>query len=277
MNIDKLLNFFYTRASQRIKEKIRESGLKYGDIYPNDTKLISWIVNNRLTKNNRFLITDRVVEFYECSGAYGLLPKLNFKDKIEIFWGTEEEINSYIYDLFILLWEEVSNDTTTYGIDNDLFLCDYIPYAKYKSFWNILFSKENKYPALAYGIYEDDVVEKIDNAEEQALIFLYKKCQQDFLSNFKQFAKETSSFHKINKVFKENFIEKSFVPLLEKHTPNSSSLGLRVRDLIYSDLSHTAPLIYEKKDTDNLYLKRLINASSSYILELEKIQEDMLI
>ncbi len=277
MNIDKLLNFFYTRASQRIKAKIRESGLKYVDIYPNDTKLISWIVNNRLTKNNRFLITDRVVEFYECSDAYGLLPKLNFKDKIEIFWGTEEEINSYIYDLFILLWEEISKEISTYGIDKNLFLCDYIPYAKYKSYWDILFLQENKYPALAYGIYEDDVVEKIDYAEEQALIFLYKKCQQDFLSNFKQFAKETSSFHKINKVFKENFIEKSFVPLLEKHTPNSSSLGLRVRDLIYSDLSHTAPLIYEKKDTDNLYLKRLINASSSYILELEKIQKDMLV
>ena len=276
MNTDKILNFFYTKASQRIKIKIRESGLKYVDIYPNDTKLISWIVNNRCTKNNRFLITDRIVDSYE-EGDYGLIHKLSFNNKIEIFWGTEEEINSYIYDLFVLLWEEVSNEISTYGIDKDLFLCDYIPYAKYKSYWDILFSHENKYPALAYGIYEDDVVEKIDYAEKEALIFLYKKCQQEFLANFKEFAKYTLSFHKINKVFKENFIEKSFVPLLEKYNPDSSSLGLRVRNLIYSDLSQSAPLIYEENGTDNLYLKRLINASSSYILKLEKIQKDMFI
>lgn len=281
MDIDKIMNFFYEKASRRIKTKINESGLKYIDICPNDSKQISWIVNNKRTKNNRFLITNAIIcnthkdEITKDYIKYGLLEKLKFNNIEEILWGTNEEINSYIFDLFELLWKYISDKTSPYGIDKDLFLCDYIPYAKYKSYCDILFSQANKYPALAYGIYEDDVVENIEYAEEQALMLLYKKCQQEFLLNFKKFANKTLSFHKIDKVFKENFIEKTFVPLLKKHIPNSSSLGIRVRTLIYSDLSHCASLMCGEKIENDLYLKNLINASSTYILALEKIQEDM--
>lgn len=186
MDIDNIMNFFYEKASRRIKTKINKSGLKYIDICPNDSKQISWIVNNKRTKNNRFLITDAMIlnrqkdEGTKNYIKYGLLKKLKFNTIDEILWGTEEEINSYIYDLFVLLWEEVSNEISTYGIDKDLFFCDYIPYAKYKSYWDILFSHENKYPALAYGIYEDDVVEKIDYAEKEALIFYIKNANRNF-------------------------------------------------------------------------------------------------
>ena len=279
MNIDKILNFFYEKTSQRIKTKIEESGVKQKDIYPDDPKIISSVVNNRRTKNNRFLIRDGIVAtISKKDGAeYGFLPKLSFESRQEILWGSNEEINSYIYDLFVLLWEEVSSETSSYGIDKDLLLCDYIPYAKYKSYWNIIFSSENKYSAIAYGIYEDDVVGKIGCAEKKALMFLYQKCQQEFLSNFEEFAKNTLTFYKINQAFKKDFIEESFVPLLKKHTPDSSSLGLRVRDLIYSDLSHCAPLVHEEETEDCSYLKKLISATSSYVLALENIQKDMLI
>lgn len=269
MNIDKILDFFYEKTAQRIKTKIKESGLKYEDIDLGDPKIISFVVHNKRTKNNRFLIRDGIVNSF--------LQTLNFKTKQEILWGTNEEINTYIYDLFGLLWEEVSSETSMYGIDKELLLCDYIPYAKCKAYWNIIFSSENKYPAISYGIYEDYVVENIDHTESNALMFLYEKCQQEFLSIFEKFTNETISFSKINKVFITNFIEASFVPLLKKHTPDSSSLGLRVRNLIYSDLSHSAPLVYGEETENSSYLKRLSKATSSYILALEDIQQDMLI
>ena len=179
MNIEKIAEFFYFKASKRIGEHINKSGLSYSKIHKPDHKQISRIVNNKRTPNNPFLICDAVIINYyldETTGNHiccGLLgtPELNFNNAKEILWGTDEEISSYIFDLFILLWEEVSS-SPQYQLDTELYLCDYVPYAKYSSYWNILFSETNIYPALYYSIREDDVVENIDPARENAIKYL---------------------------------------------------------------------------------------------------------
>lgn len=280
MDINLVLEFFYERASKRVKEKVEKSNLTFAQIYKPDHKQISRIINNRRNRNNRFLICDAVIQNdienpetgkYE---TYGLKKKLGFKDEKEILWGTDTEINNYIFDLFKLLFTIVSDIDAPYNINRELFLCDYIPYAENSTYWNILFSSQNRYPAFAYGIREDTVIAEIDSARDNALIFLYQKCKNEFHSSFNRFADETKSFHKIDKVFKENFIEKIFIPMLKKYTPDSSSLGLRVRDLILLDLSHCASIVYRDTQTELAYKTKLINASSTYILALEKIQSE---
>jgi hypothetical protein len=274
MNIEIIMDFFYEKASKRIRDRIKLLGLKHYQIYANDYKQISLIINNRRTKNNRFLITDSVLEHFSKDGTtIGLYPMLKFNSKSEILWGTKEEISQYLPSLFELLLNEISKEKNDYQIDKNLFLCDYVPYAKYSTYWNILFTKKNKYPAVAYGIYEDDVIDNYDKAENEALNYLYNKCKDDFFKIFSDFAKETTSFNKINKVFQQSFIKELFIPMLNKFKPDGNSLGLRVKNLIECDLSHCASLICENNSTRNEYFFKLNRASSTYILALEDIQK----
>lgn len=277
MDISQIEEFFYSRASQRIGKRITKSNLKNADIYKPDEKQISRIVNNTRGKNNRFLICDAVISnsyMDDETGKYkdcGLLhtPQLHFRNTKEILWGKNEEIRSYLYDLFGLLWEEASNDSL-YDIDFDLYLCDYIPYAKNRAYWNIIFSRD-KYPALFYGFSEDEVIQNIDSSREESIAFLYNRCEKDFYKRFLSFTKKQESFHKLDKIIKDVLVENVFIPTLTKHKPTSSSLGLRVKDIIYADISHCAPLVANK--TYDYPLRELLNASTQYILKLEKIQK----
>lgn len=274
MNIDIILEFFYCRASNRIKENVIESKLTHRQIYMRDSKQISWIINNNRTKNNRFLITDAVLENCDDFGKpNGLLAKLPFRNRKEILWGTDDEIECYLPLLFELLLDEVSVQNTTNHIDKELYLCDYIPYAKYSTYWNILFSQSNIYPAIYYGIMEDDVINNIDKAKEEAYIFLYNKCKNIFKKIFIEFVEKTDSFHKINQVFLDNFIIAKFIPMLIQNKPNNNSLGIRVKNLIEADLSHVASLVLNEEDIYQKYYAKLINASSTYIVCLEKLQQ----
>ena len=76
----------------------------------------------------------------------------------------------------------------------------------------------------------------------------------------------------LNNRIKNDLIEKRFLPLMEKYKPDASSLGLRVKDLILEDLSYCAALVCNRNIDNPDYRKQLINASSDYILRLEKIQ-----
>lgn len=77
----------------------------------------------------------------------------------------------------------------------------------------------------------------------------------------------------IDKIFKTSFIDEKFVPLIRDNPPNSTSLGLRIQQLILEDLSHTASLIVGETINNIEYKKALIHASSEYILALEEIHE----
>lgn len=277
MNINLIMEFFYKKASKRIREKVNESGLTHRQIYMRDSKQISWIINNNKTRNNRFLITDAVLENHDdFMNPIGLLQKLTFNNKREILWGTDEEINKYLPELFRLLWLEVTEDNNPYQLDKELYLCDYVPYAKYSTYWDILYSPENIYPAIKYGIYEDDIMKNIDLAREYAFKYVYHKCKHDFAEIFFSFANNTTSFHKIDKVFQSSFIEERFIPMLNVYKPDDNSLGIRAKMLIESDLSQCASLVSGNKKDSKGYLSKLIHISSKYITELEYLQSSMM-
>ena len=277
MKIEKITEFFYAKASQRIADKVNDSKLTHTEIYRNDPKQISWIINNKKTKNNRFLICDAIFEVFDKdeNNSFGLIPKLKFTNRQEILWGNENEIHSYLPELFKILWEVVTENVSEYSIDKELYLCDYIPYAKYSTYWNILFDRNNHYPALFYGMYEDDVVNNLDSAQDEAFRYLYKKCAVPFANIFHQFTANNDSFHKLDKILKEKFIDSLFVPMLNDLKPNEFSLGLRVKNLIYADLSKCAELIANHGSPNNIN-SQLINASSTYIIALEKIQNEII-
>ena len=77
----------------------------------------------------------------------------------------------------------------------------------------------------------------------------------------------------LDKIIKKELIQNRFIPLLEKYKPGNSSLGLRVRNLINEDLSYMAVITLGHEEDNMAYRKMLLNASSDYILKLERIQE----
>lgn len=281
MNIETITEYFYKKTSERIRKaynKVKGNGkLSYEKIYPSDPKLISRIINNKRGKNNRFLVCDAVLECNADDGKpSALISMLNFANRQEVLWGDKAEIASYLPELFRMLWEEVTSDDSEYSVDEELYFSDYIPYAKYSTYFNILSSGNNRYAAIFYGIREDDIRNNIESAREKAYDYLYRKCAKRFADIFNQFVDDTTSYHMLDKTLKVKLIDPLFLPLLNELKPTESSLGLRVKNLIYSDLSKCPRLIFDHDVFDKPSLKKLINASSTYIVALEKIQQEMI-
>lgn len=285
MNIDSIMEFFYERISIRVREAVNKSGLRQEDIHSNQ-KLISKIINNKRDRHNRFLVIDSV--FYcdiideetgeRTSGGLLGIKELGFKNEKEILWGTDDEINNYLFELFEHLLLEVftdpnpfivSTEPNPYNLDIEKYLCEHVPYAIYSTYWKI-FSK-NIYPAVFYGMSEDTVIENLYPARDESIRLIYNRCSESFRNDFFSFIKDIVSFRGIDKLFKTSFIDEKFVPLIRNNPPHPASLGLRVQQLILDDLSHTASLVAGNKEENDKYTKALIHASLQYVLALEEI------
>lgn len=274
MDINKIMEFFYKRTSKRVKEAVKKTGKNYEEIFPNDPKQISWIINNNRTKNNRYLICDAVIKYEDKDKKYehyGLIVYCDFKDKKEVLWGTDSEIENYLFELFKLLYNEYINCEKSTA---ELILSDYVPYAKYYSYSENL----SKFPNLI-NIYEIskeyiDIENNIKISKNEAIEVLYNKCKYNFAKIFNEFAENTESYKKIDKIFKENFIEKRFIPMIKEYIPDEFSLGLRVRNIISSDLNKYLVAINGVKE--QTYLHKLLKASIQYINSLEEVQAEMI-
>lgn len=281
MNIDNVMKFFYKRISIRVKHAVDKSGLRQEDIHSNQ-KLISKIINNKRDRHNRFLIIDSV---FECDiindetgerhpgGLLGI-KELGFKDEKEVLWGNDEEINNYLFELFEHLILEVFSDPNEYNLDIEEYLCDYVPYAKNSTYWNVI--NKNIFPALFYGVSEDKILYDLFPAREEAIRLIYSRCYTSFKDYFFSFIEDKNSFRGIDKIFKSSFIDEKLVPLIRDNPPKPTSLGLRIQQLVLEDLSHTASLVVGET-IDNIEYKRLlIHASSEYVLALEEIHKTFL-
>jgi len=281
-----IMEFFYEKASRRIRKQIEKSGKKHSEIYKNDSKIISKIINNHRMRINRFLITDAAISssYFDTDKkaliSTGLLHNLNFASKKEILWGTDEEINNYLPELFKLLWDELPDKDSKYQIEKDLILLDYVPYAENCVYYNILSNFEYNYSFFGlYGKSDVAVLVNHEKFKQEAFNFLYLKCARKFEKIFNDFCSTTHSFHKIDTVFKNKFIEAMFIDLIKHNIPEEkTSLGLRIKTIIETDLIQSADLIINHRETGQIdeKKKKLLNAASTYALRLEEIQKDMI-
>lgn len=270
------LELLYSNCSNRIAARIEQSGLSYEDIYYPDPKQISWIKNKKRTKNDRYLICDTVFEGSEKNRnqGIGLIPILNYTSRQEILWGSLEEQNAELFNIFSAIINDLLLDNSNL-IDIKYILCDYIPFAKYLSYWDILYNSGNTHLAILYGVTENDVFDNYELSSNNAIKFLYSKCKNDFGDILSEYFDKTSSFKKINKLFEKDFVLKEFCPMIHRYEPLENSLGLRVRNMINEDLSIVPDIISglnPNKRTSIEVKKAIIRASSSYIVKLEEIQ-----
>lgn len=275
MEVKMAIAFIYTKCAERVKDSIAHSGLSLRNIYSDDPKILSAIQNNRRTKKNPYLMCGRV--FYGDKETQGL-QGLGFDTIQDVLWGTVAEIKQYAKELFTIIFYDLCDNQGELDFNPEDILCDYVPYSKDLTYWNLLFSNGNTFPALFFGIREDIIIGEIDGNREKALLYLYNKCNSEFIAAWAAFTSETDTFTKIDKVFLNDFVYKRFIPILKKQIPTETSLGLRVKNLIIADLSHVPLLMTRKNEVKEKgnYYRQIINASSNYILKLEKIQADMI-
>lgn len=275
MDCKQTLDFIYKSCSQRIATRVKETRLTQNQIYPNDPKQISNIINNKRTANNRFLVCDAVMGnvSHLRSKRVGLIPMLRFQNEQEVLWGTLDERKAYLPQLFGVIMSDLLSHESELDFSISDVLCDFVPFAKYSAYWEVVFSNGNNIPALYFGITEDEILENIELSKENAVDFLYCKYKKEFFEIFTKFSEETKSFKKINMVFYENFIKGEFIPLIKKSAEDRKSLGQRVKNLILADLAYV-PYLIASPNGNSTCDKDLIRASSEYILRLEEIQKN---
>ena len=282
MDLKNTTELFYKLCAERVKTKIKESKLTLKEIYPADPKLISRIQNNRRYAGNPYLLTDTVImpipSDSESDSNFGLVPLL-FKTEKELLWGTDEEISRNLYSIFEKIILDLLNESSEIEVDVNYILCDYVPYAENYAYWHLLYENDNKYPAILYGKSEDEIITNRDKLLSEAIKFLYYKCDVDFYYISEEFTESILSFKKLNSVFYKQFIIPHFIPMLKKYIPDNSSLGIRVRTLIISDLSSVPTLIAKQNSMSKEYLQyfQILNdASSAYIIRLAEAQKLLL-
>ena len=111
---------------------------------------------------------------------------------------------------------------------------------------------------MFYGVSEDKILCDLFPAREEAIRLIYNRCSASFKDYFFSFIEDKKSFRGIDKIFKTSFIDEKFVPLIRDNPPNSTSLGLRIQQLILEDLSHTASLIVGET-INNIEYKKSFN------------------
>jgi hypothetical protein len=101
----KTCDLIYRLASARIRQKYDEwkKGQSYSnamiEFYPTDRKLFGYVLKGERKKDNPYLLTPKLVEV--------ILEKLDFNDKNEVYWGQEDEVSSYLEDLFTTILLEM--------------------------------------------------------------------------------------------------------------------------------------------------------------------------
>lgn len=278
--------FFYTNCVNRVDIARKNKNLKKCEIC-NDNSLVSDFFNGKCTKDNPYLITGNLIGTprkprkgqEDSREQTGIKNILGIKSEKDILWGTDDEIKKNLRMIYLLIMSELQIYCSEYIKDWENVLFDYVPYSKYKTLSEIK-KKYNISLFETYGVYDEEVSEsKLLIYQLRAVDFFFcnEHFRNDFLRIFLCFANEQKNFTHIDKKFRNEFIIKRFIPLLQKYKPrHETSLGLRVRDLLINDLQCVPELLLSVKNekTDD-YLKRILNkASSRYITELETIQNE---
>ena len=263
-----ILDFFYSKATNRIKIQYEMAHRpKQRDILPTNPKLLSYILNCKTTaKNNPYLITDGAI--------YALLESdyFQFNDESEILWGTEEEILSYLEDLFIKLWQEYIPAYPEI-IESEYYQCDYLPFAKYLVLNNAIVKENNEFLEVLFGISKDEILSNYTNEFNKSIKYVFKRNENWFESEWLDFVSKTKTFTKLDKLI-DSFVSEKFIPKLFANKPSEkSSLGIRVKNLLESDLSVKDKEIrlWGFENLEEKIKSELFKASLAYVDELERI------
>lgn len=258
-----LQDFFCEKASNRIGELIKEKNLNSFKVYEDNSSLITWIVRGERTERNPYLLTEtstkRILE-----SLYGQELSDSEQKKISrmLYWGDNEEISEYIYDLMECICKNLTEEQQEILDDT---LIDDIYFSETKAYKEIV--DEINAPRIGINIEELESVDVLVSrhvAEEELL----KSIKDEFLEKFIKFldsanivrTKENGKNVYIDKgiTFKNQFdtdnIVEIFLDIVKNHKlPIEESIGFRVYSIVKKDISKLDSLIERELVYDTVY------------------------
>lgn len=209
----------------------------------------------------------------------GAVPIFHFNNIHEVLWGDDTEFNDNLFTIFSLMIFDILNSSNNRKDFLEYILCDNIIYSKYISFRNI----KNKYNISLienFAIYDEMVDDQhMANYLNIAIKHLYNKTnfQEQFREIFISFTRLHDDYTHIDDRLCKEFIPNFFV-LLDNYKPTNTSLGIRVKTLIDTDIIKAIDQMDALKNVPDFLNtpefklnKQIINASSTYICKLEDI------
>ena len=274
--------FVYEKCVDRVESRrLSETPIKPQiAICRDDKSLVSYFFNCKTGVNNKYLVTKRLLNYYDkdTDEYYGAVPVFGFKNEHEVLWGDTQEFQNNLFSILSLLIKDILN--SEYERKNILenSLCDNIIYAKYSTFRNI--KKQYDLSLLkTFGIWDYMVeYQAMNDYLEIAINHLYNKnlFKESFMEIFLSFTKKYNNYTHIDNRLCKDFLP-DFLSLLDKYKPSSNSMGLRVKILIETDIIKAIDQLEAFSSnsdfcsTQEFQLnKEIIRASSQYIVELEK-------
>lgn len=285
-----LQDFFCEKASNRIGKLIREKNLNSFKVYEDNSSLITRIVRGERTEKNPYLLTETSTNrILESLYGQGLPSSEQKKISRMLYWGDNEEISEYIYDLMKCICENLTEEQQEILDDT---LIDDIYFAETKAYKEIV--DEINAPHIGINIEElesEDVPVSRYLAEKELL----ENIKDKFFKKFIEFldsvnivrTKENEKNIYIDKgiTFKNQFrtdnIVEIFLDIVKNHKiPTEESIGFRVYSIVKKDISKLYSLIerelvynavysaYSKDEileVDHNFQRKAIEAGEMYI------------
>lgn len=258
-----LQDFFCEKASNRIRKLIKKKNLNSFKVYEDNSSLITRIVRGERTEKNPYLLTEtstnRILE-----SLYGQELSDSEQKKISrmLYWGDNEEISEYIYDLMECICKNLTEEQQEILDDT---LIDDIYFAETKAYKEIV--DEINAPRIGINIEElesVDVLVSRHSAEKELLENIKDKFLEKFIdfldsANIVRTKKNGRNVY-IDKgiTFKNQFntdnIVEIFLNIVKNHKlPTEESIGFRVYSIVKKDISKLDSLIERELVYDTVY------------------------
>lgn len=278
---NKTKDFIYRNCVRRVENKRLEKKLPQIALCRDDKTLVSYFFNCKLTSNNQYLVTKKLLDYTSdiIGSRTGAVPIFEFENIHEVLWGNDKEFEDNLSTIFSLLVFDILDSSTKDKDFLEYVLCDNIIYSKYFSFRNIK-DKYNVSLLENFAVYDELVNDQhMSNYLDIAIKYLYHK--PAFHSKFKEiflfFTKSHDDYTHIDDRLYKEFIPNLY-ELLDNYKPTATSLGIRVKNLIDTDIIKAIEQIDALKNNPDFLNtpeaelnKQIVNASSTYICKLEDI------
>ena len=285
-----LQDFFCEKASNRIGKLIREKNLNPFKVYEDNSNLISCIIRGERTEKNPYLLTETSTNrILESLYGQGLPSSEQKRISRMLYWGDNEEISEYIYDLMECICKNLTEEQQEILDDT---LIDDIYFAETKAYKEIV--NEINAPLIGINIEElefEDIPVSRYLAEKELL----ENIKDKFFKKFIEFLDSVNIVRtKINEkniyidkgiTFKNQFntdnIVEIFLDIVKNHKiPTEESIGFRVYSIVKKDISKLYSLIerelvynavysaYSKDEileVDHNFQRKVIEAGEMYI------------
>lgn len=258
-----LQDFFCEKASNRIGKLIKKKNLNSFKVYEDNSTLITWIVRGERTERNPYLLTETSIKRI-LESLYGEELSDSEQKKISrmLYWGDNEEISEYIYDLMECICKNLTEEQQEILDDT---LIDDIYFAETKAYKEIV--DEINAPRIGINIEELESVDVLVSrhvAEEELL----KSIKDKFLKEFIKFIDSVNTVRTKKKgrniyiekrvTFKNQFntdnIVEIFLDIVKNHKlPIEESIGFRVYSIVKKDISKLDSLIERELVYDTVY------------------------